>query len=159
MIAPEYVNEIYVSRCKDTGERPKKEDLTLFKKQVLNSTKGEFVSHKVIQQGGALELRESRLGPITANSIVKLIKNNPFIRKIDLYGNGLRDPGTLNLIELLKLPNCYVQELNLGCNEIWDEGGKALGEVLAINKSVLVQFDDDKKVTNIGARGPRRIFS
>jgi hypothetical protein len=49
---------------------------------------------------------------------------------------AIRDPGTHSIVELLRSPQCTLTELNLGCNEIWDEGGKALGEVLKINKTV-----------------------
>ncbi len=39
-------------------------------------------------------------------------------------------------MEVLRSPVCSIVDLNLGCNEIWEEGGKAIGEMLRVNKSV-----------------------
>jgi hypothetical protein len=93
------------------------------------------------------------LGPLSSSAIAKVLKNNLHIKKLDLYGNGkikinlfdclfsaLRDPGTIAIVDLLRSPSCSITELNLGCNEIWEEGGKALGDVLKVNKSVLFFF-------------------
>src|SRR4051812_4376234 len=49
---------------------------------------------------------------------------------------ALRDPGAMAVVDLLRSTSCAITDLNVGCNEIWEEGGKALGEVLKVNKSV-----------------------
>ena len=49
---------------------------------------------------------------------------------------AIRDVGATALVEVLKSPSCQIVEMNLGCNEIWEDGGKAIGEVLRVNKSV-----------------------
>jgi hypothetical protein len=80
MISTEYITDIFIARCKDTGERPKKEEAILFRKQVNARCKGHL-----------FELRESRIGPLAAAAISKILKTNPAIKRLDLYGNGKFD--------------------------------------------------------------------
>jgi hypothetical protein len=39
-------------------------------------------------------------------------------------------------MDMLNSTPTLLHSLNLGCNDIWDEGGKAIGEMLKFNKNV-----------------------
>jgi hypothetical protein len=41
MILTEYIHDIFIARCKDTGERPKKEEAAQFKTQIQNRCTGK----------------------------------------------------------------------------------------------------------------------
>jgi hypothetical protein len=77
MILTEYIHDIFIARCKDTGERPKKEEASQFKKYVQSKC-----------TGSSFQLRESRIGPLAAAAIGKVLRSSHHITKLDLYGNG-----------------------------------------------------------------------
>jgi hypothetical protein len=140
----DFLHEIFIARCKDTGDRPRKDDATEFSNMV-----GSNVCYIADREAYVITLRECRLGPNTALTISKMIKNIPVVEKIDLYGNGMyiwcmrtahrrlviQDIGAAAIVDAIKTSSS-VRHLNLGCNDICDEGGKAIGQMLKFNKSV-----------------------
>ncbi len=45
MILTEYIHDIFIARCKDTGERPRKEEASQFKKQVQTRCTGRILAN------------------------------------------------------------------------------------------------------------------
>ena len=43
VIPTEYIHDIFIARCKDTGERPKKEEAAQFKLQIQNRCTGKLL--------------------------------------------------------------------------------------------------------------------
>jgi len=65
-----------------------------------------------------------------------MIKQNKFIRELDLSSHQIRDDGIDLLCKALRY-NSSIQKLNLACNQITIPGGEHLGEFLKDNKTIL----------------------
>lgn len=78
----DFVHEIFVARCKDIGERPRKEDAAEFSNTFSNTC------YWVGEDNYVIALRDARIGPNAAIAISKMLKNISKVTTVDLYGNG-----------------------------------------------------------------------
>ena len=62
---------------------------------------------------------------------------NTSLTEINLGGNNIGDEGGKAIGEALKV-NTSLTEINLGDNKIGDEGAKAIGEALKVNTSLTI---------------------
>ncbi len=91
MILTEYIHDIFIARCKDTGERPKKEEAAEFKKQIQEKCVGKrFIIEDDfdVRSENVFDLKETRIGPLAAAAISKVLRHTQNIFALDLYGNG-----------------------------------------------------------------------
>ncbi|KAL0282106.1 UNVERIFIED_CONTAM: hypothetical protein Sangu_2970200, partial [Sesamum angustifolium] len=85
------------------------------------------------------------IGATGAEYIADMLKYNSTISSLDLRANGLRDEvclfalsfrGAICLARSLKVVNEALTSLNLGFNEIRDEGAFAIAQALKANEDV-----------------------
>lgn len=83
-----------------------------------------------------LEFRGLRLGVNSSVTLSRSLKSSP-VCSLDLYGNFLRDVGTMAILQLVR-GNPAITRLNLGCNDIGIDGALAIANELRTNDTLRV---------------------
>lgn len=86
----------------------------------------------------AFVLRSNRVGVATVTTLARILEDYPEVDTIDLHENTIRDNGVLALIKLMKLQPKdnsdqlppVIKHLNIGSNDIGQDGAQALCEFL-----------------------------
>jgi Ran GTPase-activating protein (RanGAP) involved in mRNA processing and transport len=112
-----FLEELYVARCKDTLERPSREEFLRFNSRLKSRTSGSVCS-----------LRNQHLGVSAANILSKFLRSRTDIVKLDLSCNLIRDHGLQVISHLLHL-NPSIRVFNIGCNDLSDKAAPILAEI------------------------------
>ncbi|XP_073510635.1 NACHT, LRR and PYD domains-containing protein 12-like isoform X2 [Phyllobates terribilis] len=83
-----------------------------------------------------LRLARNKLPDISCMQLASLIRNNRSLKKLDLTGNRLSGPQFSDLMEVLASPDCRIEELLLGYNNLPDTSCMQLTSVLKNNPFV-----------------------
>lgn len=113
-----FADSLYDAICKDTEEKPTNKGGLAFRDQVFE----QCTQQQVL-------LRGARMGVNAASALVKLVKQMP-VKRIDLQGNNLNDEGIKIAIHVADEAS-GVQYLNLGCNNMQDQGALEVARMLA----------------------------
>lgn len=105
----DFLEELYVARCKDSQDEPSFEEFHRFQRKLQNKI-----------GIGKCVLRFQRFGPTAANVLSKYLRNRVDIRKLDIYGNQIKDTGLHMICHLLRL-NSSIKMINLGSNDLDDK--------------------------------------
>ena len=122
-----FLEELYVARCKDTGEEPTKEEFMHFSSRLKT---------KVF--GSAIILRGTHLGSAAANTLAKFCRNRTDLEKLDLYCNSFKDQGLAVIAHFIQL-NQGIRILNIGCNDITDKSQNHLAKMIQSNHLLSLQ--------------------
>ncbi|XP_040268225.1 NACHT, LRR and PYD domains-containing protein 3-like isoform X3 [Bufo bufo] len=68
--------------------------------------------------------------------LASVIRNNPSLKKLDLYSNRLSGPHFSDLMEALSSPACRIEELDLGNNDLADTSCIQLASAIKNNESL-----------------------
>jgi len=112
-VTPEFLQDVFLSRCKDLGERVSAEQAETFLRTVTPRCKGmEYVIMALIAVGGVVGLRSTFLGVNASVSVAGGLKTVN-VKKLDFYGN--RTCALENSVVHLT-QNCAMLELWRSCN-------------------------------------------
>eukprot|EP00736_Rhodelphis_marinus_P014100 Rmarinus@m.9463 len=120
----DFVYQIYAARCKDIGQSLKRDERKAFVEPLIPLLKE-----------GVLKIRNGRLGVNSGVTITKVLKYREDIKKLDLYGNHLRDLGALSVVELLRV-SPHITTVNIGANELTATCVPELANFLEQSKSL-----------------------
>ena len=137
-----FLEELYVSRCKDTQEEPTREEFLHFSGKLKT---------KVF--GPTLTLRGAHLGSAAASTIAKFCRNRTDLVKLDLYYNSLRDQGLSIISHFIQL-NKGVNILNIGCNDLTDKSQNYLAGMILSNHLYSLQLGVTEKYQTINTISP-----
>ena len=122
-----FLEELYVAKCKDTGEEPTREEFMHFSGRLKT---------KVF--GSAVILRGTHLGSAAANTLAKFCRNRNDLTKLDLYCNSFKDQGLAVIAHFIQL-NRSIRILNIGCNDITDKSQNHLSKMILSNHLLSLQ--------------------
>lgn len=137
-----FLEELYVSRCKDTQEEPTREEFFRFTSKLKNKVYGQ-----------SMILRSIHIGSAAANTIAKFSRNRTDLRKIDVYCNSLKDQGLAILAHFIQL-NKGIQTLNIGCNDITDKSANHLANMILSNHLLSLQLGITEKAVHANTITP-----
>jgi Ran GTPase-activating protein (RanGAP) involved in mRNA processing and transport len=104
---------------------------------LLESQSNFFVGKfKVACVDRTFDLTEHNIGPITAKVIDQVLLDNPNFLKLELGKNNLADEGVIPIAHLLA-NNKHIIHADLSSNNITDEGVKILSEALMQNNTLI----------------------
>lgn len=83
-----------------------------------------------------IDLQNNFIGPVGAGLLARLLQQNKTIVELSLYNNCLGQQGVEVLAQALSKPDCALQCLDLGWNDIGAEGADSLAEILKTNRSI-----------------------
>jgi Ran GTPase-activating protein (RanGAP) involved in mRNA processing and transport len=98
-----------------------------------------------------LDLRFNDIGPEGADALCQGLEANPTVVRLYLEGNVLGDTGASSVARFLRVPECPVQQLFLGANQIGPVGAKHLASVLATNKRLTKLYLEGNSIREEGA--------
>ncbi|EAY14390.1 Leucine Rich Repeat family protein [Trichomonas vaginalis G3] len=137
-----FLEELYVSRCKDTQEEPTREEFFRFSSKLKNKVFGQ-----------SMILRSIHIGSAAANTIAKFSRNRTDLRKIDVYCNSLKDQGLGILAHFIQL-NKGIQTLNIGCNDISDKSANHMANMILSNHLLSLQLGITEKAVHANTITP-----
>lgn len=123
-----FLEELYVSRCKDTQEEPTREEFMHFSGKLKTKVFGK-----------SMILRRSHLGSAAASTIAKFCRNRTDLVKLDLYCNTLRDQGLSIISHFIRL-NKGIKIINVGCNDLSDKSHNHLASMILSNHVYSLQI-------------------
>ncbi|XP_069806654.1 NACHT, LRR and PYD domains-containing protein 3-like isoform X2 [Dendropsophus ebraccatus] len=83
-----------------------------------------------------LHLDYNNLSDMSCTELAAIIRNNPFLKKLDLSGNHLSGPNFSDLVEALSGPDCSLEELHLANNDLPDTSCTQLASIIRNNRSL-----------------------
>ncbi|XP_044128418.1 NACHT, LRR and PYD domains-containing protein 9-like [Bufo gargarizans] len=86
----------------------------------------------------ALNLYDNRLPDTSCIQLASVIRNNPSLKVLNLYGNRLSGPHFSDLMEALSSPAGRIEELLLGNNDLPDTSCIQLASVIRNNPSLKI---------------------
>ncbi|XP_069825542.1 NACHT, LRR and PYD domains-containing protein 12-like isoform X2 [Dendropsophus ebraccatus] len=81
-----------------------------------------------------LGLRRNNLPDTSCPQLASVIRNNPSLKRLDLHDNRLSGPHFRDLVEALSSPDCRIEELRLGANNLPDTSCPQLASVIRNNQ-------------------------
>ncbi|XP_075699610.1 NACHT, LRR and PYD domains-containing protein 12-like [Rhinoderma darwinii] len=85
-----------------------------------------------------LRLGNNHLPDTSCIQLASVIRNNRSLKKLFLPGNSLSGPHLRDLMEDLSSPDCGIEELHLGANELLDTSCIQLASVIRNNRSLKI---------------------
>nr|CCC89756.1 ribonuclease inhibitor-like protein [Trypanosoma congolense IL3000] len=116
---------LYQAKCLDQGLSPSWEREMRFMELISSNCKGTFFC-----------LRESGLGPMSAEAIAHILSSNTKYIVLDLSGNRLLDEGACLIAKLIRINKTLVH-VGLRSNDIGHVGGEALANALLQNNTIV----------------------
>ncbi|XP_066462650.1 NACHT, LRR and PYD domains-containing protein 12-like [Eleutherodactylus coqui] len=83
-----------------------------------------------------LNLRCNDLPGTSCTQLASVIRNNPSLKKLDLFANHLSGPHFSDLMDALSSPACKIEELNLSHNDLSDASCTQLASGIRNNPSL-----------------------
>ncbi|CBH09965.1 hypothetical protein, conserved [Trypanosoma brucei gambiense DAL972] len=116
---------LYQAKCLDQALPPSWERKMRFMELISANCKGKFFC-----------LRESGLGPMSAEAIAHILSSNNKYTILDLSGNRLLDEGACFIAKLISVNRTLVH-VGLRSNDIGHIGGEALADALLENNTII----------------------
>ncbi|XP_069825514.1 NACHT, LRR and PYD domains-containing protein 12-like [Dendropsophus ebraccatus] len=85
-----------------------------------------------------LRLNRNNLPDTSCTQLASVIRNNPSLKRLHLSGNRLSGPHFSDLVEALSSPDCRIEELGLGDNNLPDTSCPQLASVIRNNPSLKI---------------------
>ena len=98
-----------------------------------------------------LDVRFNDIGPEGADALCQGLEANPTVVRLYLEGNVLGDAGASYVARFLRVPDCPVQQLFLGANQIGPVGAMHLASVLTTNKTLTKLYLEGNSILEGGA--------
>jgi len=114
----EVVGELCAAFCRDSGSEDKSVATEKFRHALITNANDETI-----------RIQNMRLGTHIGVCLSKVLKNHP-LSTLDLFGNVIRDVGTIALLQLIRVQPT-IKHLNLGSNDLSHESGIAIARDLA----------------------------
>ncbi|CAL6011579.1 NOD3_protein [Hexamita inflata] len=125
-LQPDFIRDMYIAICKDTGEPIQKEGAEWLLNVVKKSPFGQ------------IQMRNVRMGHQTAIQFAKKLEDTD-VPVIDLQENSMKDIGFVSLLKYSER-HPQLKKLCVGCNDICQEGVLQLSDALASSKLEIIEL-------------------
>jgi len=123
-----FLEELYVSKCKDTLEKPMREEFLRFNSRLKSKVTGP-----------SCVMRNQHFGVSASNTLSKYFRNRDDLIKLDLYCNSVKDQGFHVLSHFVQL-NKNIKVFNIGCNDLTDKSAPQILGLIESNHVTSIQL-------------------
>ena len=124
-------------------------EISLNKTQIKTQDLKLILRSILYNQIESLFLQGNEINNLGAKIIADFLKENTFLKKLDLADNLIDDQGIIFISEALKTNNS-IKKLNVEGNKFKEKGYESLLETIKINSNIVeITFDDNVKFEKI----------